>query len=253
MSEDEYQYQQEYEDKMEIFEYGVTHSESLTEVVNEIINDRLNDYYHEKVKPLELQLKKLGVPPDTQERKEDGLYFTLNEIRYNPKDPFRESQKKGNLYSFDSNSDYYRFFEMLFEECLQQQWITIIGGATYDDTKYYWMWLFGCEEKYRTVIRIEDEKEDVVGTDATPLLLLEWQGTKGLCIYLMHVLMKNGYITQNNKNEVIKAHFLPNSSTTSIATQRNKYTHKRDESKQYPKGHKTVLEIIDTCMAKTDE
>ncbi len=30
MSEDENQYQQEYEDKMEIFEYGVTHSESLT-------------------------------------------------------------------------------------------------------------------------------------------------------------------------------------------------------------------------------
>ena len=69
----------------------------------------------------------------------------------------------------------------------------------------------------------------------------------------MHVLMDNGYITQNNKNEVIKAHLLPNSSTTSIATQRNKYTHKRDESKRYPTGYKTVLEIIDTCMAKTDE
>ena len=141
---------------------------------------------------------------------------------------------------------------MLFEECLQLQWITIIGGSTYDDTKYYWMWLFGCEEQYRTVIRIENEKEDVVGTDGTPLILLEWQGTHGLCIYLMHVLMDNGYITQNNKNEVIKAHLLPNSSTTSIATQRNRYAHNRDEAKRYPSGYKTVLEVIQSCENRTD-
>ena len=137
---------------------------------------------------------------------------------------------------------------MLFEECIQLQWIKVIGGATLYDTKSYWMWLFGCEENFNLLVKREPNGEDV-----TPQLLLEWQGTHGLCIYLMHVLMKNGYITQNNKNEVIKAHFLPNSSTTSIATQRNKYTHNRDESWQYPKGHKTVLEIIDTCMAKTDE
>jgi len=253
MSEDEYQYQQEHEEKMEVFDYGLSNSAILDEVINEIIDDRLNDYYHEKVKPLELQLQKLGVPPVTQERKEGTIYFTINSLRYNPKDPFGEAKRNPN-YHLDKNSDYYQFFEMLFDECLELGWLKIIGGATYDDTKYYWMWLFGCEEEYRTVIMLEDEKKDVVGIDGTPLLLLEWSGKVGLCIYFMHVLMDNSYVTQVKNNEVIKAHFLPNSSTASIANQRKRYAYKRerDESKEYPTGHKTVLEVIQSCENRTD-
>jgi hypothetical protein len=250
MSEQEWEWQQEHDEKMEVFDYGLCNSEILDEVISEIINDRLNDYYHEKVKPLELQLKKLGVPPDTQERKENGL----NLLRYNPKDPFREQQKKGSLYSYDSNSDYYRFFEMLFEECLQLGWLKILDGATLYDTKSYWMWLFGCEENLNFLEKVEPKDEDVFGKDYTPQLLLEWKDKIGLCIYFLHVLMDKGYVTQAKNNEIIKAHFLPNSSTVSIANQRKRYAqNKNDEPKDYPKGHKTVLEIIDSCVSRTDE
>ena len=93
MSEQESEWQQEHEDKLEIFEYGLSYSEEFLNAVNEVIDEKLNDFYHEKVKPLELQLQKLGVTPVTEERDETKAYGEVNLLRYNPKDPFKEAQK----------------------------------------------------------------------------------------------------------------------------------------------------------------
>lgn len=250
MSEQESEWQQEHEDKLEIFEYGLSYSEEFLNAVNEVIDEKLNDFYHEKVKPLELQLQKLGVTPVTEERDETKAYGEVNLLRYNPKDPFKEAQKNPN-YHFDIKSDYYRFFEMLLDECLEMGWLKIEEYAVYDDLKRYWMWMFGCREDYSGVFLVEQENR--VGADLTPMKLIEWKGNKSLCVYLLYVLTDRGYMTQAKKNEVIKAHFLPDSSTHSIATLRGKYHNKRDEAPTYPKERMTVLSIIDSCEMKTDE
>lgn len=104
------------------------------------LESRLNEFYHRKIVPLEKEIMRLGgeLP---QPEDDDILEYKIYPFR--PLDPFRESRSIFHYWK-DEQSDYYKFFKSLFEECLDKGWITLVLPYSYEETYNYWMYLFGC-------------------------------------------------------------------------------------------------------------
>lgn len=232
MSEQELEWQQEHEDKIEIFEYGVTNSESLTEVINEIIDDRLNDYYHERIVPLEREIRKLGGTPPVVES--DEIQYSIR--RCNPKDPFKESTKMQE-YWLNSESDYYRFFHKLIHSLLEHSYIKVVEPLLLSDVVSYWMFVFRCAEQLDFTIELESK--DIVKA-------CEWRGQANLCIYLIDVLRER-YISCGSHNELIQQHFLPD--TKSVAQARRSY---KNSKTGLPRGYDKIDSILSEILNSLD-
>ena len=183
------------------------------------LESRLNEFYHQKIVPLEKEIVKLGGRLDF-ERNQNNVDLQLG--RFLPKNPFKESRENIHFWE-DENSDYYKFFKFLFEQCLEKEWILIIKPLyTYEETFIYWMWVFGCfnqiDKKFNITMNIDDKNL------VTPI---EWKGQKNLCIYLIDLLVKEKYISSMKPNELIKQHFLPSSEISTIANTKSKLKSKK--------------------------
>jgi len=183
------------------------------------LESRLNEFYHQKIVPLEKEIIKLGGRLDSEGNQN---IIDLRLGRFLPKNPFIEDRENIHFWE-DENSDYYKFFKSLFEECLEKEWITTKKPLyTYEETFSYWMWVFGCfnhiNKKFNIVVN-KDDKNLV-----SPI---EWQGQKNLCVYLIDSLVKERYISSTKPNELIKQHFLPSSEISTIANTKSKLKNKK--------------------------
>ena len=179
----------------------------------------LNEFYHQKIVPLEKEIMRLGGRLDS-EGNQDNINLSIG--RFLGRNPFKESRENIHFWE-NENSDYYRFFKSLFEECLEKEWvITKEPFYTYEETFSYWMWVFGClnhiDKKFNIVVN-KDDKNLV-----SPI---EWQGKKNLCVYLIDSLVKERYISSTKPNELIKQHFLPSSEISTIANTKSKLKYKK--------------------------
>jgi hypothetical protein len=82
------------------------------------LESRLNEFYHQKIVPLEKEIIKLGGNLDS-EGNQNNIDLQLG--RFLPKNPFIEDRENIHFWE-DENSDYYKFFKSLFEECLEKEW-----------------------------------------------------------------------------------------------------------------------------------
>ena len=175
----------------------------------------LNEFYHQKIVPLEKEIIRLGGKLDF-EGNQDNINLIIN--RFLPKNPFKEFRENIHYWE-DENCFYYRFFKSLFEWCIEKELITIKKPLfTCRGTFIYWMWVFGCIDELNRELSLvlkKDEKKIV-----SPI---EWFGQKNLCIYLVDYLDKKEYIHSRKSNELIKEHFLPNSTIETIATTKTKF------------------------------
>lgn len=176
------------------------------------LESRLNEFYHLKIVPLEKEIIRLGgkLKPENDE-------IDLEIGRFLPKNPFKEKIKNIHYWE-DKNSDYYRFFKSLFEECIEKEWIRINPHLySYEDTFIYWMWVFGCIDNSKTDLNItlNLNSEKIV----TPI---GWYGQNNLCVYLLDKLEKEGYITSSRPNVLTRQHFLTNSTISTIANTKSK-------------------------------
>lgn len=174
------------------------------------LDSRLNEFYHLKVVPLEKEIIRLGgkLKPENDE-------IDLKIERFLPKNPFKETRKNIHYWE-DENSDYYKFFKSLFEECLEKEWIRInIPLYSYEDTFIYWMWVFGCIDNFKKDLNItlNLNSEKIVSP-------IGWYWQNNLCVYLLDYLEKKGYITSSKSNVLIWQHFLTNSTIDTIAKTR---------------------------------
>ena len=175
----------------------------------------LNEFYHQKIVPLEKEIIRLGGRLDS-EGNQNNINLQLG--RFLPKNPFIEDRENIH-YLENKHSYYYRFFKSLFEECLEKEWVIIKKSFyTYEDTFIYWMCVFGCidelNEELNLVLSVDEQK--IVSP-------IEWQGQKNICIYLVDYLDKKRYIQSRKPNELIKEHFLPNSTIETIANTKTKF------------------------------
>jgi hypothetical protein len=182
------------------------------------LESRLNELYHQKIVPLEKEIIKLGGNLDS-EGNQNNIDLQLG--RFLPKNPFIEDRENIHFWE-DENSDYYKFFKSLFEECLEKEWIKIKKPHyTYEETFIYWMWVFGCfnhiDKKFNIVVNIDDENH------VSPI---EWFGQNNICVYLI-VSLENRYISTTKRNKLIENHFLPNSDRNTIANTKSKLKYKK--------------------------
>ena len=197
------------------------------QIIKESIEVRLNDFYHEKVVPLEKEIIKLGgkLPIASKD-----IEFKL--FQYRPLDPFKESKKIIHYWE-NEHSDYFKFFKSLFEECFERSWVCIVPPYNYEETLDYWMWVFGCKEKLNFILKMGD-KEIVKA--------VKWKGRKNLCVYLINRLTENKYMTIGYGDEAIKNHFLPSSSTSTIANIKSKLKHNK------PSKASEVDDVFDSLL-----
>ena len=71
----------------------------------------LNEFYHQRIVPLEKEIMRLGGDIDNI-----GDSIDIHLEGFVPKDPFIERIKNPHYWE-DENSEYYKFFKSLFEEC----------------------------------------------------------------------------------------------------------------------------------------
>ena len=74
----------------------------------------LNEFYHQRIVPLEKEIMRLGGRLDS-EGNQDNINLSIG--RFLGRNPFKESRENIHFWE-NENSDYYRFFKSLFEECL---------------------------------------------------------------------------------------------------------------------------------------
>lgn len=233
MGEQESEFQQEHEEKMEIFDYGLSNSELFDVIINQIIDDRLNDYYHERIVPLEREMRKLGGTPPALES--DEIKFSIR--RCNPKDPFKES-KLMQEYWLNPKSEYYRFFHALIHSLLEHSYIKVVDPLQLSDVVSYWMFVFRCTEQIDFTIELESR--EIVKA-------CEWRGQANLCIYLIDIL-RESYISCGSHNELIQQHFLPD--TKSVAQARDSY--KNNTKTGLPRGYDKIDSILSEILNSLD-
>ena len=89
----------------------------IRDLLKESIENSLNDFYHERIVPLEKQIIKLGGiaknPPNEIEFK--FRYFS-------PIDAFKDTSS--HFWDYPE-SNYYKFFSLLFKAVLDRGWISI--------------------------------------------------------------------------------------------------------------------------------
>ena len=176
------------------------------EELNKIISDSLNQFYIDRVLPLEEEILRLGG------KLSEGEEINLKIRYFSPLDPFKEGLKITEYWT-NSSSEYYRFFERLFYKCLERSWIKFIPPYSKDETLSYWMYIFGCQTELPALILKKNSNSHF-----SPI---QWAGQKNICVYLIRLLIKNEYVSQRGKNELIKNHFLPFSKISSIANSKN--------------------------------
>ena len=174
--------------------------------LNKIISDSLNQFYIDRVLPLEEEIFRLG--GELPKGEEINLKFR----NLTPLDPFKEGLNIAEYWT-NPSSEYYRFFERLFYKCLERSWIKFIPPYSKDETLSYWMYIFGCQAELPALILKKNSNHH--------LSPIQWAGQKNICIYLIRLLIKQGYVDQRRKNELIKNHFLPSSKISSIANSKN--------------------------------
>lgn len=114
----------------------------IDDAIDEAVDERLNDYYHERIVPLEREIRKLGGTTPVLES--DEVQFSIR--RCNPKDPFKESTLMQE-YWLNPKSDYYRFFHALINSLVEHSYIKVVEPLQLSDIISYWLFVFRCTKQ----------------------------------------------------------------------------------------------------------
>lgn len=223
--------------KEELFGFGsLMDDNSPEEILYDTVEQLLNDFYHEKVVPLEKEVKKLGGVIPFSGNVDSKIY------RYNPADPFKEVKKYSNYWEVNE-SDYYKFFVALYDKCIEKVYLVLKKDFNYDDAKKYWLWMFSCISD----ISFAYNEDGIIE------IPFKWSAQKNLCVYFTQILINDKYITQRYSDKVIQQHFLPDSKTTSIANMRTPFTKKVDDIEpRKPRGHEGIDKMVSDILKSLD-
>ena len=195
----------------------------IRDLLKESIENSLNDFYHERVAPLEKQIIKLG---GTVNRNPDEFKFRY----FKPINAFKDTS---NHFWDDPESNYYKFFSLLFKATLDRRWISIDEPFKIEDVHGYWMGVFGCSTIPLT-LKKKDEKVELVR-------LTEWKGSKVLLVYLIDTLVDLKIISSRRKDITIAENFLIGSD---VANLRKSFKgNKSQKPKSFLEIHNMIEEI----------
>ena len=198
----------------------------IRDLLKESIENSLNDFYHERVAPLEKQIIKLG---GTVNRNPDEFKFRY----FKPINAFKDTS---NHFWDDPESNYYKFFSLLFKATLDRRWISIDEPFKIEDVHGYWMGVFGCSTIPLT-LKKKDEKVELVR-------LTEWKGSKVLLVYLIDTLVDLKIISSRRKDITIAENFLIGSD---VANLRKSFKgNKSQKPKHFQEIHDMIEEIQDS-------
>ena len=160
--------------------------ESLEFHMSEYVGDMLNDFYHQRVAPLERQLRKLGEEPEQPRRwKVEKCYnFSPNKSLLNEKEPDSWNHPEG-LYQ--------KVLTNLLDACIGREWIEIQEPMTKKNLQEHWLAVFGCEFSGDEFPKIKHP--------------LKWRGNDNLCIYLMKELEECKVISSSTFWKVVETNF----------------------------------------------
>lgn len=200
----------------------------IRDLLKESIENSLNDFYHERVAPLEKQIIKLG---GTVNRNPDEFKFRY----FKPINAFKDTS---NHFWDDPESNYYKFFSLLFKATLDRRWISIDEPFKIEDVHGYWMGVFGCSTIPLT-LKKKDEKVELVR-------LTEWKGSKVLLVYLIDTLVDLKIISSRRKDITIAENFLIGSDVANLrkSSEGNKF--------QRPKHFQEIHDMIDEIQNSLD-
>jgi hypothetical protein len=197
----------------------------IRDLLKESIENSLNDFYHERIVPLEKQIIKLvGIT----KKAPNEIEFKFR--RFNPINAFKDTS---NHFWDDPESNYYKFFSLLFKAVLDRGWITIYKPFEIKDVHGYWMGVFGCSTFPLTLMK-KDEKFELVR-------LLEWKGTKVLLVYLIDTLVDYKIISSRTRDITIEENFLIGSSVANL--RKSSEGNKSQRPKHFQEIHDMIEEI----------
>ena len=198
--------------------------------IEESIKKGLNDFYRQRVAPLEKQILNLG---GTIQKTPDEIKFKFR--AFNPMNAFKDTS---NHFWDDPESNYYKFFSLLFKAVLDRGWITIYKPFEIKDVHGYWMGVFGCST-FPLTLKKKDEKFELVR-------LLEWKGSKVLLVYLIDTLMDYKIISSRRRDITIEENFLIGSSVANLrkSSEGNKF--------QRPKHFQDIHDMIEEIENSLD-
>ena len=197
----------------------------IRDLLKESIENSLNDFYHERIVPLEKQIIKLG-----------GIAKkTPNEIEFKFRyfSPINAFKDTSNHFWDDPESNYYKFFSLLFKAALDRGWISINEPFEIKDVHGHWMGVFGCST-FPLSLKEKDGKFELVRH-------LEWKGTKVLLVYLIDTLMDYKIISSRRRDITIEENFLIGSSVANLrkSSEGNKF----QRPKHFQEIHDMIQEI----------
>jgi len=197
----------------------------IRDLLKESIENSLNDFYHERIVPLEKQIIKLG---GITKKAPNVIEFKFR--MFNPINAFKDTS---NHFWDDPESNYYKFFSLLFKAVLDRGWITIYKPFEIKDVHGHWMGVFGCSTFPLTLMK-KDEKFELVR-------LLEWKGSKVLLVYLIDTLVDFRIISSRRKDITIAENFLTGSD---VANLRKSFKgNKSQKPKSFLEIHNMIEEI----------
>jgi len=200
----------------------------IRDLLKESIENSLNDFYHERIVPLEKQIIKLG---GTVNRNPDEFKFRY----FKPINAFKDTS---NHFWDDPESNYYKFFSLLFKATLDRRWISIDEPFKIEDVHGYWMGVFGCSTIPLT-LKKKDEKVELVR-------LTEWKGSKVLLVYLIDTLVDLKIISSRRKDITIAENFLIGSD---VANLRKSF---KGNKSQKPKHFQEIHDMIEEIQNSLD-
>ena len=198
--------------------------------IEESIKKGLNDFYHERIVPLEKQILNLG---GTIQKNPDEIKFKFRTFK--PMNAFKDTS---NHFWNDSESNYYKFFSLLFKATLNRGWISIDEPFKIEDVHGYWMGVFGCST-FPLTLKRKNEKFELVR-------LTEWKGSKVLLVYLIDTLVDLKIISSRRKDITIAENFLIGSD---VANLRKSF---KGNKSQKPKSFQEIHDIIEEIQTSLD-
>lgn len=195
----------------------------IRDLLKESIENSLNDFYHERVAPLEKQIIKLG---GTVNRNPDEFRFRY----FNPINAFKDTS---NHFWDDPESNYCKFFSLLFKAVLDRGWISVNEPFELKDVYGYWMGVFGCST-FPLNLKKKDGKFELVR-------LTEWKGSKVLLVYLIDTLVDLKIISSRRKDITIAENFLIGSDVANL--RKSFMGNKSQKPKSFEEIHDMIEEI----------
>lgn len=197
----------------------------IKDLLKESVENSLNDFYHERIAPLEKQILSLG---GTIQKNPDEIEFKFR--RFNPINAFKDTSIH---YWDDPESNYCKFFSLLFKAVLDRGWISINEPFEIKDVYGCWMGVFGCST-FPLNLKKKDGRFELVRH-------LEWKGTKVLLVYLIDTLVDFKIISSRRKNITIEEIFLIGSNVANL--RKSSEGNKSQKPKHFQEIHDMIEEI----------